>query len=155
MIYNNQVMLLYRYIFYKHFLHFFMSILQRKRTQFWDSNFTGCSTSNTTLTTAVSVSFGDINITRQTSCFFSFYLLGRTYRTALQQILKISIHHLIEYKHPPEILLPVGLMLSYSVLPCQDTRCWMLHEQQQTISIRSNVREIKHILLVNTQCSHP
>jgi hypothetical protein len=54
----------------------------------------------------------------------------------------------------PEILLPVCVLLSYSVLPCQDTHCQMLHEQQQTISMRSNVREWTHVLLVNTPCSH-
>jgi hypothetical protein len=54
----------------------------------------------------------------------------------------------------PEILLPVGVLLSYSVLPCQDTCCWMLHELQQTISMRSNVREWTHVLLVNTPCLH-
>lgn len=32
----------------------------------------------------------DINITRQTSCFFRFYLLGTSYRTALQQMHKMS-----------------------------------------------------------------
>jgi hypothetical protein len=53
----------------------------------------------------------------------------------------------------PDILLPVGV-LSYSVLSCRDVHCWMLHEQQQTISMRSNVREWTHVLLVNTQCSH-
>jgi hypothetical protein len=30
----------------------------------------------------------------------------------------------------------------------------MLHEQQQTISMRSNVPEWTHVLLVNTPCSH-
>jgi hypothetical protein len=30
----------------------------------------------------------------------------------------------------------------------------MLHEQQQTISMRSNVREWTHVLLMNTPCSH-
>jgi hypothetical protein len=30
----------------------------------------------------------------------------------------------------------------------------MLHEQQQKISMRSNVRERTHALLVNTPCSH-
>lgn len=30
-----------------------------------------------------------------------------------------------------EILLPVGLLLSYSAIPCEDTYSWMLHWQQQ------------------------
>jgi hypothetical protein len=30
----------------------------------------------------------------------------------------------------------------------------MLHEQRQTISMRSNVREWTHVLLMNTPCSH-
>jgi hypothetical protein len=38
------------------------------------------------------------------------------------------------------MLLPFGVLLSYSVLPCQDKHCQILHEQQQRISMRSNVR---------------
>jgi hypothetical protein len=49
------------------------------------------------------------------------------------------------------MLLPHG-GLSYSILSCQGTHCWMLHEQ--TISVRSNVREWTHALLVNTPYSH-
>jgi hypothetical protein len=54
----------------------------------------------------------------------------------------------------PDILLPVGVLLSYLVLLYQDTHCYMLHEQQQTISMRSNVQELTHVLLMNTPCSH-
>jgi hypothetical protein len=53
----------------------------------------------------------------------------------------------------PQNLSPVGV-LSTSAVPCQDTQCQMLHEQQQTISMRSNVREWTHVLLMNTPCSH-
>jgi hypothetical protein len=52
-----------------------------------------------------------------------------------------------------EMLLPFGVLLSYSALPCQDTHCLMLHKQKQTISMQSNVREWTHVLLVNTPCS--
>jgi hypothetical protein len=51
-----------------------------------------------------------------------------------------------------KILLPVSV-LSYSVLPCRDMHCWMLCEQQQTISMWSSVQEWTHVLLVNTPCS--
>jgi hypothetical protein len=34
------------------------------------------------------------------------------------------------------------------------THCEMLQEQEQTISIRSNVREWTHVLLANTPCSY-
>jgi hypothetical protein len=54
----------------------------------------------------------------------------------------------------PEILVPVGVLLYYSALRCQDTHCYILHEQQQTISMRSNVREWTHVQLVTTPCSH-
>jgi hypothetical protein len=51
-----------------------------------------------------------------------------------------------------EMLLPVGVLLSYSVLLCQDTHCYILHEQQQTFSMRINFRERTHVLLVNIPC---
>jgi hypothetical protein len=50
-------------------------------------------------------------------------------------------------------ILPV-CVLSYSLLPCQDKHCWMLHEQQQTISMGSNVREWTRVPFVNTPCSY-
>jgi hypothetical protein len=53
----------------------------------------------------------------------------------------------------PKILWPVGV-LSHSVLPCQDTHCQMLHKQQQTTLMLSNIRECTQVLLVNTQCLH-
>jgi hypothetical protein len=34
-----------------------------------------------------------------------------------------NVGHLLKDKQPPEILLPVGVLLSYSVIPCQDTHC--------------------------------
>jgi hypothetical protein len=37
---------------------------------------------------------------------------------------------------------------------CQDKHCQMLHEQQQTISVWSNVREWMHVLLMNTAYLH-
>jgi hypothetical protein len=52
------------------------------------------------------------------------------------------------------VLLPVSVLLSYSVLPCQNSHCWMFHEHQQTISMRINVPEWTHVLLVNTPCTH-
>jgi hypothetical protein len=42
----------------------------------------------------------------------------------------------------------------HSVLLCRDARCWMLHEQQETISMRSNIRGWTHVLFVNMPCSH-
>jgi hypothetical protein len=53
----------------------------------------------------------------------------------------------------PKILLRVD-DVSYPVHPCQNTHCWMLYEQQQMISIRSDVRKWTHIPAVNTACSH-
>jgi hypothetical protein len=53
-----------------------------------------------------------------------------------------------------EILLRFGAFLSYSVLPCQGTHRWMLCEQQQTVSVRTNVRQRTRVLLVKTPCSH-
>jgi hypothetical protein len=47
------------------------------------------------------------------------------------------------------------MLLPVSVLPCQDTHyCKTLSQQQQTISMRSNVRERTHVLLTNTPLSH-
>jgi hypothetical protein len=63
---------------------------------------------NTTLTTTVFVNFGDINITRQMS-FFSVYLLGKIYRTALQQILQMPTTRQAFTK----ILLPVSLLFLF------------------------------------------
>jgi hypothetical protein len=54
---------------------------------------------NSTLTTTVFVSFGDTSMTRKTS-LFCLYLLGRSYRTALQQMLKMYTN-LLEDKHSP------------------------------------------------------
>jgi hypothetical protein len=54
----------------------------------------------------------------------------------------------------PKMLLPLGVLLSYSVLPCQDTHRQILHKQQQTISMRSKFRQWTHVLFVNTPCSH-
>jgi hypothetical protein len=48
----------------------------------------------------------------------------------------------------------ITCIYSYSVLPCQSTHCWMLHEQHQMVSTRSNFRQWTHILLVNTPYSH-
>jgi hypothetical protein len=45
-----------------------------------------------TQTITVFVSFGDISITRQTSSFYYYYLLGRMCRTALEQALDMSTH---------------------------------------------------------------
>jgi hypothetical protein len=53
-----------------------------------------------------------------------------------------------------EKLLPIGVFLSYSVLPCRDSHRYVLPEQQQGISKRSNVAEWTHVLPVNTQCSN-
>jgi hypothetical protein len=46
--------------------------------------------------------------------------------------------HLLQTNTFPEML-PVGELLSYSVLPYQYAHCYMLHEQQKTILMRSNV----------------
>lgn len=56
----------------------------------------------------------------------------------------------------PEMLLPVGILSSYSELPCQNTSCWMLHEQLQTIQMRRGLcsRIKTHVLFVNTPRSH-
>lgn len=54
----------------------------------------------------------------------------------------------------PKFLLQVGVLLSDSVFPCQDTHCYMLHEEQQTISVPSNFGEKAHVLLVNISCAH-
>jgi hypothetical protein len=56
----------------------------------------------------------------------------------------------------PESLLPVGVfgVLSYSVHPCEDTPCYILHEQQHTISMWNNVQKRTHVLLLNTPYSH-
>lgn len=48
------------------------------------------------------------------------------------------------------MLLPVGVLLSYSVITCQH----MLLEKQLTISMRSNFGEWTHFLLQNTLCSN-
>jgi hypothetical protein len=53
-----------------------------------------------------------------------------------------------------QVLLPVGVLLSSSVLPSQDTHCYMLHEQQQTISMPSSILKGTHFLLVNTSSWH-
>jgi hypothetical protein len=54
----------------------------------------------------------------------------------------------------PEMLLPVGVLLSHLVLSCQHTHCYMVHKQQQMISMWRNVREWADILLLNISCSH-
>jgi hypothetical protein len=41
------------------------------------------------------------------------------------------------YELYPEMMLPIGAVLPYSALPCQDTNCYMPHKQQQTVSMRS------------------
>jgi hypothetical protein len=67
-----------------------------------------------------------------------------------------DFEHVSRRKHflCPEILLPVCVLLSYSILSCQDTRCLMPREQQKTISMLSTVREWTHVLHANTPCSH-
>jgi hypothetical protein len=52
-----------------------------------------------------------------------------------------SVHRILEKRYAPEILSVVCVMLSYSVLSCQDTYCYMLHERQKIISMRINIRE--------------
>jgi hypothetical protein len=54
----------------------------------------------------------------------------------------------------PEMLLPVGVLLSYLVLTCHGKHYKMLQEDEQTTSMRSNVPERTHILLVSTLFSH-
>jgi hypothetical protein len=44
---------------------------------------------NATLNVAAVASHGDINITRQIMRFLVLYFIGRTYRTALQQVLEM------------------------------------------------------------------
>jgi hypothetical protein len=51
---------------------------------------------------------------------FSFYLSGRTYRTSLQKIK--NVHHLLEDLPCTEVI------RYYSVLPCQDTHCYMVFD---------------------------
>jgi hypothetical protein len=65
----------------------------------------------------------DINITIQTICFVMFLFVTKNLQNAFAADVE-NVHHLLEDKHPPEILLPVGV-LSYSVLrtTCQDTHC--------------------------------
>jgi hypothetical protein len=57
--------------------------------------------------------------------FFNYYLLGSTYRTALHLSTLPDAGHVSCRKHflCPEILLSVGVLLSYSALPCQNTHC--------------------------------
>jgi hypothetical protein len=63
-------------------------------------NYTGCSNENAAQITTVFVNSGDVNIVRQTSCSVLFYLLGKTYRTALQQTLKMSCTFWKKGVHP-------------------------------------------------------
>jgi hypothetical protein len=49
----------------------------------------------------------------------------------------------------PENTIPFDILL-YSILTCQDAYFQMLHEQQQTILMRSNVREWTRVLLAKT-----
>jgi hypothetical protein len=53
-----------------------------------------------------------------------------------------------------DVLLPVGVLSSYSALPCQDTHCQMIHEKLRTNSMRSDVLEWTHFVVVNKPCSH-
>jgi hypothetical protein len=95
-------------------------------------------------------------------------------RTNLQIIFKPTadaghIHHILKKKNLPFVvcvfhaslrgvsvyfLLVLGVSLFYSSLVYLSTHYQMLHEQQQTTSIRSTVRETTHFLLVNIPCSH-
>jgi hypothetical protein len=57
---------------------------------------------------------------RQMSCFLVFVKnnLQNSFTADAE-----NVHHLLEDKPPPEILLPVGVLLSYSVLFCLDKNC--------------------------------
>lgn len=58
------------------------------------------------------------------------------------------VRRLLEDSQPPEMLLPLGASLSYSVPLCQVTICQILYEQRQAIFKRNNFRELRHVLLV-------
>jgi hypothetical protein len=108
------------------------------------------------MTTTVFVSFGDNNLTRQTSCFFTFYLLGRTYRTNLQQKMKISTAFSKTSIHPFQCLsynfakcfwVSVGnILFSIMFQFLQDS--WVI--RINSFFVKYHQREV----LLNTSCSH-
>jgi hypothetical protein len=62
-----------------------------------------------------------MNMTRRTSRF-QFIFVRKSLENNFTENAE-NVHHVLEDKHPPEILLPVGVLLSYSALRCQDTHC--------------------------------
>jgi hypothetical protein len=54
---------------------------------------------------------------------------------AVAQLLSYTEHVSVANTSCVPKLLPVGVLFSYSVLPCQDKHCYMLQEKEQTISI--------------------
>jgi hypothetical protein len=66
----------------------------------------------------------------------------------------LSLHVTDRHVLSLDVLLPVGVLSSYSALPCQDTHCQMIHEKLRTNSMRSDVREWTHFVVVNKPCSH-
>jgi hypothetical protein len=78
------------------------------------------------------------HLKRCPSCNNISKLSWQQYNKRNQLFFSFYVYH----KHPPEILLPVGELLSYSVLV------------RIRIAMRSNVRHWTHVLFVNTACSH-
>jgi hypothetical protein len=64
------------------------------------------------------VSFDDINITKYSSCCLEYIIYEYITEQFYGRCWKCP--SLLEDKHPPEILLPVSVLLPYSLLPCQD-----------------------------------
>jgi hypothetical protein len=76
-----------------------------------------------------------------------FYSLQRIrFLSALSDARHVScLKHFLS----PEML-PACVLLSFSVLSCQDTHCSVLHEQLHMILIPSIFREWTHVSLVNS-----
>jgi hypothetical protein len=75
---------------------------------------TECSVLNAFLITTVFA-------TRPTSCLLVSSVRKNPQNSFTADAKNVLLHHFVDDEHQLEILLPVGVLLSYSALPCQDT----------------------------------